>query len=1042
MELELRINGVMIESLDVAPNERLLSLLRREGHCSVKQGCETGECGACAILVEGVPHPSCVMLAAQVNGCTLTTVEGLSTAGRLHPLQTAFMEMGATPCGFCTSGMLLSAYDLLKRNLSPTVDEVRDALAGNLCRCSGYEKPVQAVLRAAAILRGEQVPPIAYPVVKVQHAQASSNIQPGNLLSTLASAAVSASSHMPAVSVGPIGSRVGAIGTRMGAKDVGFVPVHASMVPDHRLQLGMPEQARAGMQDDKQQHPLQAIGQSLPAHNALRMVQGKGAFVADMQMRNTLYASILTSPHAHAVIRSIETARARALSGVHTILTYKDVPRIAHTSFEQNQGTAQKHIQDQYSLDYILRYVGDRVALVAAETPEIAAEALKLIDVDYDVLPAMLDVRHGLAANAPCLHPEPESRGIYDTTRNIAARVHEEVGHVEHGFAQADLVVEGEYVISPSQSTPLENHAVIAYFDENDFLVVRTNSQVPHFVRRTLARLTGLPLKRIRVVTPEVGGSFGVRHELMGEDLAALLAIITQRPIVLEASRAEELASRIRAQHILRIKTGVKRDGTLVASQMAVLADTGAYGTHPFIERVQHISKALALYPAPHMQFVAEVLYTNHPPAAAFVGNGEVQAFFALESHIDEIAHRLEMDALELRRRNVIAAGAVYPFSRDEAASKLPFIENNGLIECLRLVEEKIQWRQQRPLHKIPGTDRLRRGTGIALALHGYAGSPLSSGAILKMNEDGSFDVFVDVHDGGLGATTMIAQIVAEVLGISIDDVLIHTSETEMAPFASGSNGADKLTAVIGAVQRTTEQARRQILTAAGRMLNVLPETLRIVNGNIVGANGQPVGQTQQPLPLSLVAQHTLFVEQRQIMTTASWRALHVPTACAVQGVEVEVDVETGYVHVLKVVAAVDVGTAINPMLIESQIHGYMVQGLGLALSEELLYAAEGALLTPNLRDYRIFAASDKVELQAVLVETTTSAGVFSVNAVGEVIMAGIVPAIANAIADATGVRLRHAPFVPERVLRALHAQAQMQAQSQEQAQSLTQQRV
>ncbi len=1026
MELELRINGV-IESLDIAPNERLLSLLRREGHCSVKQGCETGECGACTILVEGVPRPSCVMLAAQVNGCTLTTVEGLGTAGKLHPLQTMFMEIGATPCGFCTPGMLLSAYDLLKRNLSPTADEVRDALSGNLCRCSGYEKPVQAVLRAAAILRGEQVPPIAYPVVKAQNPQDSSNIQQGNLLSALANAAVSASSHMPAVSVGPIGVRVGGVGARTGA----------SPVPTTQ------EQARANMQDDKHQHPFQAIGQSLPARNALRMVQGKGTFVADMQLRNMLYACILTSPHAHAVIRSIETARARALPGVHTVLTYKDVPRIAHTSFEQNQSTAQKHIQDQYSLDYILRYVGDRVALVAAETPEIATEALKLIDVDYEVLPAILDVRQGLAAKAPCLHPEPESRGIYDTTRNIAARVHEEVGHVEHGFVQADLVVEGEYVISPSQSTPLENHAVIAYFDENDFLVVRTNSQVPHFVRRTLARLTGLPIKRIRVVTPEVGGSFGVRHELMGEDLAALLAIIIQRPILLEASRAEELSSRIRAQHILRIKTGVKRDGTIVASQMAVLADTGAHGTHPFIERVQNISKALALYPAPNMQFVAEVLYTNHPPAAAFVGNGEVQTFFALESHMDEIAHRLEMDALELRRRNIVAAGAVYPFSRDEAASRLPFIENNGLTECLRLVEEKIQWQQQRSLHKIPGTGRLRRGTGIALALHGYSGSPLSSGAILKMNEDGSFDVFVDVHDGGLGATTMIAQVIAEVLGISIDDVFIHTSETEIVPFASGSNGANKLTAVIGAVQRTAEQARRQILTAAGRMLNVLPETLRIVNGNIVGANGQPVGQTHQPLPLSLVAQHTLFVDQRQIMTTASWRALHVPTACAVQGVEVEVDVETGYVHVLKVFAAVDVGTAINPMLIESQIHGYIVQGLGLALSEELLYATEGALLTPSLRDYRIFAASDKVELQAVLVETTTSAAVFSVNAVGEVIVAGIVPAIANAIADATGVRLRHAPFVPERFLRAFHAQnqIQVQAQNQEQAQSVTQQR-
>jgi putative selenate reductase molybdopterin-binding subunit len=303
------------------------------------------------------------------------------------------------------------------------------------------------------------------------------------------------------------------------------------------------------------------------------------------------------------------------------------------------------------------------------------------------------------------------------------------------------------------------------------------------------------------------------------------------------------------------------------------------------------------------------------------------------------------------------------------------------------------------------------------------------------MNEDGSFDVFVAIHDGGLGATTILAQIVAEVLGVSVDDVFIHTSEIETVPFTSGSNGANRLTAVIGAVQRTAEQARRQILTAAGRMLNVLPETLRIIDGNVVGANGEPVGQAYQPLPLSRVAEHTLCVEHRQIMITASWKVQHTPTACAVQGVEVEVDMETGCVRVLKAVSAVDIGTAINPMLVESQVHGYIVQGLGLALSEELVYDDKGALLTPNLRDYRIFAAPDRVEIQALLVETVTSTGVLSVNAVGEVIVAGIVPAVANAIAAAAGIRLRHAPFGPERVLRALHGQAQTQAS--EQAQSV-----
>jgi putative selenate reductase molybdopterin-binding subunit len=1006
MELELRINGV-IESLDIAPNELLFSLLRREGYCGVKHGCETGECGACTVMVEGVPRPSCVMLAAQVNGCTLTTVEGLSPAGKLHPLQVTFAEMGATPCGFCTPGMLISAYELLKRNPSPNVDDVRDALSGNLCRCSGYDRPVQAVLRAAAILRGEPVPDLEYPTIKAPDVQGIAAIQQGNLLANLANNAAGATTKMP------------------------VLKISQSQTDADAQEVNQPQ--------------LQAIGKALPVRNALKMVRGKAAFVADVQMRDMLYTRMLTSPHAHAVIRSIDTSRARALPGVHAVLTYKDLPRIAYTSIEQASST----IQDQYSLDYILRYAGDKVAIIAAETPDIAEQALQLITVDYEVLPAILDVRHGLSPNAPVLHPENESRGIYDAKRNIAARIHEEVGNVEQGFAQADLVVEGEYVISPSQSTPLENHTVLAYFDEDDLLVIRTNSQVPHLVRRTLAKLIGLPPRRIRVITPEVGGSFGVKHELAGEDLAAFLAIITRQPVLLETPRAEELASRIRAQHILRVKTGVKGDGTIVASQMALLADTGAHGTHPFVNRGVDgksnllASKALALYPAPNMQFVAEVLYTNHPPAAAFVGNGEMQAFFALESHMDDVAQRLNMDALELRKRNVVVAGAVYPFSREGSAqgsaqgttptrNAPPFIENNGLAECIRLVEEKIQWRQQRALHKAPRNGRLRRGTGIALALHGYAGVPLSSGAMMKMNEDGSFDVFVDIHDGGLGATTMIAQIIAEVLGIPVDDVFIHTSELEVLPFASSSNGVNGLTAIIGAVQRAAELARRQILTTASRMLNVLPEALHIVNGNVVDVNGQQVA-------LSRIAEHTFFVEQRQIITTASWKAPYIPTASSVQGVEVEVDTETGYVRVLKVVSAVDIGTAVNPMLIENQIHGYVIQGLGLALSEELIYDTKGVSLTPNLQDYHIFTASDKVEVQALLVETATSTGAFSMNAIADVIVSGVVPAIANAIMDATGIRLRHVPFTPERVLRALHAQTQSQAVNKEQAEATPQ---
>src|SRR5947209_290948 len=390
MELELRINGV-VESLDGAANESLLTMLRRGGYCSVKQGCETGECGACTVLVDGVARPSCVMLVGQAGGCTLTTIEGVSSAQALHPYQQAFVDVGAVQCGFCTPGMILSAYALLKRNPRPTEGEVRDALSGNLCRCTGYLKPVQAVLRAAALLRGEEVTPLEQSVVSRNGSDTTEK--------------------MRAVTMSTAGPSLATIQSAI---------------------------------------PLQVVGKALPPGDAIKLVTGKATFADDSAPRGMLYARILSSPHAHAIIRNIDVSRAHALPGVHAVLTYKDVPRIAYSSVERSSAAGGPC--DQYCLDYMVRYVGDRVAAVAAETPEIAEQALRLIEVEYNELPALLDPRQALEPTSPLVHPESESHGIYDVSRHIAARVYREKGDVERGFAEADVVVEGEYVVSQTQA--------------------------------------------------------------------------------------------------------------------------------------------------------------------------------------------------------------------------------------------------------------------------------------------------------------------------------------------------------------------------------------------------------------------------------------------------------------------------------------------------------------------------------------------------------------------------------------------------------------
>jgi putative selenate reductase molybdopterin-binding subunit len=971
MELELHINGV-VESMDVTVNETLLSMLRREGYCSVKQGCETGECGACTVLVDGVPRPSCVMLAGQAGGCTITTVEWLGSTQKLHPLQQAFIEVGAVKCGFCTPGMLLSAHALLQKNPHPTEEEVKDALSGNLCRCTGYVKPVQAVMRAAAVLRGEQVEPVEY---------------------TTASYEESAISMAEKFQVGAAHGAAGGATTK--------IPVITT--------------SGSGFKGARLDAALEVVGKPVSNIDGVRLATGKPSFTADVQPRGLLFARILSSPHAHATIRTIDVSEAKSLPGVHAVLTYKDVPRTPFSSVERAQGD--EGPRDQFSLDYILRYVGDRVAVVAAETSEIAEEALSLIQVEYDVLPAVLDPRKALEEGVAVIHPETDVTGIYDATRNIAARVRAEVGDVEQGFAAADTVVEAEYFVPAAQPAPLENHIAVTYFDDDGTLVVRTSTQVPHHVHRTLAHILDMPSRQIRVVQPAVGGGFGLKQEIVLEDLCALLTVTTGRPVMLAYSRDEEFNStRLRQQYVVRLKTGVKQDGTIVANQMILLASTGAHATHQLLAPNSGASEALALYPAPNMSYVAEILYTNQPPAAALRGYGAPQDFFALECHMDEVAKRIHLDPLEFRRRNWLKAGDVYPWLPASPRTKeaAPRIASCGLPECLRVVEEKLNWHTKRGR---VGNGRFRRGVGLALSLHGNPLAPTGTGgAMIKLNEDGAFDIFVGITDGGGDAKTLLAQIAAESLGAPIASILLHTNETSMVPPLIGEGVLSSLYLSGGAVKRAAEQVRRQLVIVAGRMLNALPESLKVHNGVISAPNGQT-------LTIEQVVKHCLYVENRHIMTTASWKQPQIPTAFAAQGVEIEIDTETGSLRVISSITAVDAGRTINPMIAEGQIQGSVAQGLGMGLSEEMIYDQKGQAVTANLSDYHIYSAPDMPELQTYFVETNDAAGPFGAKEVAEIALNGVAPALANAVADALGIRIRQLPLTPERLLRAIHAQ-------------------
>jgi len=950
MELELRINSV-VESIEVSPQQTLLSLLRQKGYTSVKQGCETGDCGVCMVAVDGVPRPACVLLAAQVGGCTVTTVEGIGTPHHLHPIQEAFRDVGAVQCGFCTPGMIVSAYTLLRRNPRPSEDEVREALSSNLCRCTGYVKPVQAVLRAAALLRGEQVTG-EMPRVYAPNPPNRSNGSTDTLRS-----------------VTPITATTGTMPS---------IPV------------------RRG--------PRPIVGTSLPNIEAVKLATGQPTFTDDVHPQGMLYAALLTSPHAHAVIRSIDVSDATALSGVHAVLTYKDVPRVPYASGDSTGP------QDRYSLDYIVRHVGDRVAAVAAETPELAQQAIEQIHVEYDILPVLLDPRQSLEANAPRIHSESESRGIADARRNLAGRIRIDEGSIERGFAESDVVVESEYSVPVTHVVANEKHSTLTYFDENNCLVVRTATQVPHMVRRTLSTLLDLPTSHIRIVRPNVGGSFGTKQGIVLEDICALLTLATHRPVSLTYSRTDEFrAGRVQQRHIVRMKTGTKRDGTLLAQQMLVLASTGAYATHPLLRANQ--TSPLTLYSCSHQRFSADVFYTNTP--SSITSHEIAPELFALECHMDEVAQRLGIDALTLRRKNWSNSNSHNHSMQGEQVYQASS-HSDGLATCVQVIESRVR-ESGKDVHDRTG-GHMRRGTGIALTRYSSDVNEVS-GATIMLNEGGTFDVFVAIADDTF--KTMLAQIAAETLGVPVDAVVLHTMDTSNIPFSAVADASSLLASTGNAVKEAASHVRQDLLALVRNsgLMTTKIENLSIEDGVIIARE-----QDEQQLVLQLAAEQIIIVQGKHVIASATHKGTQ-SASYAVHKADVEVDTTTGAVHVVRLVVAVDGGRIINPLLAEGQVQGAVSRAMNATMSEELLYDKQGHPLMLDLSGYRLYRAPDMPDMQVTLVESGDAQGPSGAKSVSEVAALGVAPAITNAVANALGVRIRQLPLTPERILRTMYAQ-------------------
>src|SRR6266498_424073 len=658
MNITLKINGIE-HILETAPSTTLLAAVRGLGFYGIKFGDEQGLSGADTVLLDGKPVNAGSMLAAQAEGHNIVTIEGLGehpeqgwrkTEG-LHPLQQAFVEPGAIQCGYCTPAQVLAAKALLDKNPNPSEAQVREAIAGVLCRCTGYLKPVQAILKAAAVMRGDTDVTGQLSGDGSQWPVASDQFSPsGGESPSLVSTSV-----MPKVVVTP------------------------------------------------QTETYQTVGKPEKKVDAIKLVQGKPAFTADIDMRGMLYARVLRSPYAHARIQRIDATKARELKGVAAVLTWQDIPRVVYSTAGQSDPIPGP--LDTFSLDNKVRFVGDRVAMVAAETPQLAEKALELIDVEYEVLEPILDSRKSMDLNAPRIHDEPEFINFADSNpdKNLAAEIRIDIGNVEKGFAEADEIFETNYEVPKVQQAHIEPHVCLTYWDEDDRLVIRTSTQVPFHVRRMLAPVLNLPVKRIRVIKPRIGGGFGGKQEVLMEDVPAHLTIATRRPVIYEYTREEEFTgARSRHPMKIRMKTGEKRDGTITANSMYALSDTGAYGCHALTVTGNTGHKSMALYvgdgeyrKSPNIRFYADVVYTNTPPAGAFRGYGVPQGYWPLDRHMEKIARAMNLDPIEFRLKNTIRPGEYHPFSTawNEGREPRPeIIHTVGLEQCVAQGKAAINW--------------------------------------------------------------------------------------------------------------------------------------------------------------------------------------------------------------------------------------------------------------------------------------------------------------------------------------------------------------
>ena len=790
---------------------------------------------------------------------------------------------------------------------------------------------------------------------------------------------------------------------------------------------------------------MKYVNQPVRKTDAMSLVTGKPVYTDDLAPKDCLIVKALRSPHANAWVEDIKTGNAEKVAGIACVLTYKDVPQKRFTL--AGQTAPEMSPDDRLIIDRHVRFVGDVVALVAGETEEAVDKALKRIRVDYRVETPVLDM-HKAKDNPILVHPEEDWKLKIplggDNKRNLCATAMEEQGDVDKVLSECKYTVERTYHTKANQQTMMETFRTACYMDHFGRLIVLSSTQIPFHVRRIVGRALDIPASKVRVIKPRIGGGFGAKQTSVSEIYPAIVTWKTGRPSKMIFSRYESMiCSSPRHEMEITVRAGADENGIIKAIDVHTLSNTGAYGEHSSTTVGLSGHKSIALYRHTEAyRFSFDVVYTNVQAAGAYRGYGATQGIFAVESAVNELAHQMGMDPVKVKELNMPVEGGPLPGYHD-----VPFAQSCSMDRCMARAKEMMDWDSKYPRRDM-GNGKVR-GVGVAMAMQGSSIAGVDvGGADIKLNEDGSYTLALGCTDMGTGCDTIMAQIAADCLNTPMDNIVVFSVDTDISPYDSGSYASSTTYTTGVAVMKACEELKKRICKFGAEMLEVdekkvdfdgsyvfYDETLGMDAADLSNVDGTVAGNTsaensfdsgdvkfnssedaEKKVSLEDIALKSTFFNNIELQVVKQHSSPLSPPPFMVGMVEVEVDTETGNVDVLDYVAAVDCGTPINPNLARVQTEGGIAQGIGMALSEDLQYTDKGKIRNNSFMQYKIPTRQDIGNIRVAFESSYEKTGPFGAKSIGELVIDTPCPALAEAIYNATGVRLTELPMTPEKI--------------------------